>query len=287
MIVRNLVYPLFLRRGEVVASQSQRTMLIASAIALDLLDLASGAASSQPPTPDLSSAHTIASRNASQAGTRYVGYVSDPNGRGTVSLIISCGLTLILCVWSALHLNVPDQRATRVGRLWLSTKWVLAGIYSPELVLFAAWRQWSSARLLQKRVEQSCPGRVRRVGAAERLFGGTERTRNGWTMTHSYFACSGGFAFELDSLRGAVSPLDADDKGPRRFTLTAKGIAALAKCGELPLVAKEEIDDKSKANDLAKAAVIIQATWMMLQVLTRLIFSLPVTLLEVNTVAHV
>lgn len=74
---------------------------------------------------------------------------------------------------------------------------------------------------------------------------------------------------------------------PRRLTLTARGMAVLAKCGRLPHVRKEEIEDKSKANDLAKATVIIQATWMLIQVIGRLASKLPVTPLEVNVVAHV
>jgi len=41
-----------------------------------------------------------------------VGWVSDPNGRGTLSLIISCVVTFTLCVWSALHVNVPVHGST-------------------------------------------------------------------------------------------------------------------------------------------------------------------------------
>ncbi|KAI4112278.1 MAG: hypothetical protein LQ345_006548 [Seirophora villosa] len=45
--------------------------------------------------------------------------------------------------------------------------------------------------------------------------------------------------------------------------------------------------DKSKANNLAKVLVIVQASWLLIQVVGRLIAKLPVTVLEVNTVAHV
>ena len=81
--------------------------------------------------------------------------------------------------------------------------------------------------------------------------------------------------------------LEQETKQIRRLTLTAKGMAILAECGRLPHVEEAEIEDKSKANDLAKATVIVQATWMIVQVVGRLAFRLPVTLLEVNTVAHV
>lgn len=77
------------------------------------------------------------------------------------------------------------------------------------------------------------------------------------------------------------------ERCPRRLTLTARGVAFLAKCNRLPNVPEREILDKSKGNHLAKALVVIQAAWMFLQTLGRVIVGLPVTLLEVNTIAHV
>jgi hypothetical protein len=108
-----------------------------------------------------------------------------------------------------------------------------------------------------------------------------------WTRTHSFFACTGGFAFEIPDATRRKTPLFLPRSCPKRLTLTARGVAILAQCGRLPDVREEDIEDKSKANALAKSLVVVQALWMLLQVLGRLIARLPVTLLEVNTVAHV
>ena len=203
----------------------------------------------------------------------YVGYVGDTNRRGTLSLVLSCLLTLILCVWSALHLNVPQQKRSTIRTIWINVRWVFAGIYSPEMVVFAAWRQWCSARLLNDHV------------AALNQAKGTVVP---WSMTHSFFACAGGFAFELESLNGVIGGQSSkEEQRPVRLTLTARGMMLLADTGHLPVVERAVIDDKSKANNLAKAAVLVQATWMIIQVIGRLAARLPVTLLEVNTVAHV
>ena len=214
--------------------------------------------------------------------TEYVQYIGDPNGGGTLSLMISCVLTLILCVWSALHLNVPSYSQTALASVLTQARWIITGVYAPELVVFTAWRQWSSARLLSNLVEkQKQVGKQAHDAWNEGVISpGTSYLE--WTMTHSFFASTGGFAFE-----------NVDDKvqylpnGCERLTLTARGVAFLASCGHLPNVSKAEIADKSKANDVAKALVIIQASWMLLQVIGRLLASLPVTLLEVNTIAHV
>jgi len=61
----------------------------------------------------------------------------------------------------------------------------------------------------------------------------------------------------------------------------------LAQRGGIPDVSREDIEDKSKADALVKTLVLLQATWMLLLVIGRLLAHLPVTLLEVNTVAHV
>ncbi|KAK8102165.1 hypothetical protein PG984_015311 [Apiospora sp. TS-2023a] len=228
------------------------------------------------------------SASVNETATQIVGYVNDPDGRGTPSLIISCLLTLVLCVWSALHLNVPSQHATRLDICLLNLRWVIAGLYSPELVVFAAWRQWSSARILQKLVEDTMQRDEDGDATGSKGIDRRPKRRFEWTMTHSFFACSGGFALELDSLKQAMHDIPDSEKSPApRLTITARGMALLAKCGHLPDVDKQQIDDKSKANDLAKAAVLVQASWMLLQVIGRLGFHLPVTLLEVNTVAHV
>jgi len=222
------------------------------------------------------SAGSVSVSNSSE----YLGYVADPAGRGTPSLVISCVVTLTLCVWSALHLNVPFQGRTKPQEALLNLRWIVAGIYAPELVVFVAWRQWCSARLLQKLVDGAPKSEEATAPEGGRPFQ--------WTMAHSFFACTGGFALELDELADVTgSSGDHERKRPRRLTLTSRGMAVLAQSGKLPRVDKAEIEDKSKANDLAKATVIVQATWMIVQVIGRLAFQLPVTLLEVNTVAHV
>jgi hypothetical protein len=51
-------------------------------------------------------------------------------------------------------------------------------------------------------------------------------------------------------------------------------------------ISKKDLQDKSKANGLAKALVCLQASWFCVQCLVRVGQALPVTLLEINTFAH-
>jgi hypothetical protein len=94
----------------------------------------------------------ISSRDATNS--KIVGWVSDPNGRGTASLVISCLLTLGLCVWSALHLNIPAKGESR-REYWLRrVKWSICGVLIPEIVVLLAWRQWTSAGRLTNEVNK-------------------------------------------------------------------------------------------------------------------------------------
>lgn len=71
-------------------------------------------------------------------------------------------------------------------------------------------------------------------------------------------------------------------------TLTPAGAVLLIKLGILvPIQPIEAINDKSKADLLAKLLVCIQGIWMLAQALGRKITGLPLTLLELNTIMHV
>ena len=73
-----------------------------------------------------------------------------------------------------------------------------------------------------------------------------------------------------------------------RLTLTAEGVLFLAKHGvEIPWIAKEPIQDRSKADGLAKLLVCLQAGYMIIQCLGRLLAKLPISHLEINTLGHV
>jgi hypothetical protein len=98
-----------------------------------------------------------------------------------------------------------------------------------------------------------------------------------WTMTHSFFAGMGGYAIN--------TRCESSDKSGR-VAVRGDGILLLARQGHLPDLSMEMISDKSKADSLAKTLVCVQAGWLVVQCIARLVTGLPVTLLEVVTLAH-
>jgi hypothetical protein len=112
-----------------------------------------------------------------------------------------------------------------------------------------------------------------------------DSSKREWTITHSFFAASGGFAFDTSDLPEDQQFLPGSRE---RVTLTSEGLVFVAENAPwlIPNVSAESINDKSKANGLAKAIVCFQAAWFLAETIARLAQSLPISLLELNTFAH-
>jgi len=79
-----------------------------------------------------------------------------------------------------------------------------------------------------------------------------------WSFVHSFYAILGGFAFDLDETDSQLLSLPAGRS--HRLTVTPIGVLLLAECGLLPPVTAKNIEDKSKADGVAKALILLQAS---------------------------
>ncbi len=183
------------------------------------------------------------------------GWVDQPDNRGTFDIISSCFLTIFLCTWTCLHLNVPATKEGEWRPILRKFRWMMLTILGPEFaVAFAAGQRANAKRGLttMRGMGYSC-----------------------WTLRHSFYANMGGFV------------LQARDSTP--FPIHGLHLIYLLEKGylDLPEITSEEISDKSKANLLAKALVCLQTGWFMVQCFGRLAGSLPLTTLELVTISYV
>jgi|ERR1700733_14498236 hypothetical protein len=82
-------------------------------------------------------------------------WVGSPGGRGTWDLLYSCGFTILLCVYTAIHLNIPSPDDTKFT-FWLrKTKWVAIAILAPEVVVYTAFEQWLHAKQFLARLRKA------------------------------------------------------------------------------------------------------------------------------------
>ena len=185
--------------------------------------------------------------------TPMLGWVSQPDTRGTLDIVWSCASTIFVCAWVMLHLNVPAQKDSQIVRFTRKVKWFIVTLVQPEMILMFAFGQWSSAR-------RSCR-EMKEIGLA------------GWTLTHAFYAESGGFM-----LRATAYP---------PFPVNAKQMAYLFRNGYIdhPSITRDEIWDKSKADYFAKGIALIQSAWFVAQAVARGVSHLPMSLLELVTLA--
>ena len=75
-------------------------------------------------------------------------WVPEPRTRGTWAILYSCTFTIFLCVYTAIHMNVPRYGCGRVEVFLQRGKWVLVTLVSPEVALYSALSQCYEAYVL-------------------------------------------------------------------------------------------------------------------------------------------
>lgn len=180
------------------------------------------------------------------------GWVSQPDGRGTFDIVWSSLLTVFLCTWTVLCLNLPAKTDSYSRRMFRKFRWMLLAIIGPEFVLSFAIGQWASAKRSQKQFDMP-----------------------EWTMRHAFFADMGGFV------------LQPRESAP--FSINAKQLYWLVTNGYMPIPAVEDSDisDKSKADGFAKIFTISQVSWFLIETLGRAVQKLEITTLELSSIAIV
>lgn len=186
-----------------------------------------------------------------------VGWVSGPSTRGTMDIIWSSLLTVFICTWTAVCLNLPSPKDGQFQILCRRAKWMFWAIVSPELVLSVAIGQYASARRSVKRFRKL----------------GMEQDR--WSLRHGFYADMGGMLLQ--------------PKNSTPFLVNSRQLAYLVERQylECPKITQDEIWDKSKTDTLARLLSLGQATWLMIQLFGRFILKLPTTTLELSAGAIV
>lgn len=134
----------------------------------------------------------------------------------------------------------------------------LVAVMAPEWILAWAMQQWIVANQIAKR-------------------GG-----EGWTRNHGFFILMGGFhAFTRKETEDPIR-----NPGDPCYPLDQKSVVTLVEHGHIELPLEEEIQDRSKTDWLAKILVMLQISWFMAQCIARGASRLPLSELEVLTLAY-
>ena len=226
-------------------------------------------------------------------------WVSPPNTRGTSDILYTCIVTIVLCVYTAVHLNIPPP-GERFYWQWLRrAKWTAFGIFAPEIVLFTALQQFQEARGLaaflnreeekqhsDTRPPQRSPLYLSMLDWCSDMYitlfpdstGAISKKKSG------SFDLRYGFFVQMGGLRANVESLIHEHES---MCLEASVLKHLARRGAFFHIDQRSIDDRSKADSFAKLVVCVQVSWMLVQSVTRAFSSYSLTLLEIHTFVHV
>lgn len=208
--------------------------------------------------------------------TERSGWVDESNTRDTFGILSSCMATTVLCVWTALDLNIPSL-GKRDGA---DTAAQGSGEKQAGFFLVCWLLIWSSIqRGISTQTLAKCY-HVRRdsISSKEHIEPRSEDPGTKWTMVHALYAVMGEFVLKASAASDFL-PGKAD-----RMTLTGSGVRYMLEHQPnlLPHVTEDHIFDKSEPSAFAKTLVCIQVVWFILQCITRLAASLPISLLEVH-----
>ncbi|KAG2343482.1 hypothetical protein BDR05DRAFT_299947 [Suillus weaverae] len=212
-------------------------------------------------------------------------------------IIWSCAATLFACTWTAIHPNIQGMDEGRFTVLSRRLGIMTVALVAPELMITWATVQFLSARdttkafndtfarLHQARSDHPDTGEY--IATLFSEFPTSDRTNSphlsaphvasrafrGWTVTHGFFAWMGGFMLYVnDKPLATLRPNELE-----RFVCEGSV--------EMPIIVEADIDDRSKGDALSKGIAILQLAWFVLQLVARYVQNLPMTLLELETLA--
>ncbi|KAG2069409.1 hypothetical protein BDR04DRAFT_690918 [Suillus decipiens] len=241
--------------------------------------------------------------------------------RTMASIVSSSVLTLFACIYSAVHPNIPSPKDSPLVILRRRLGIIIMALIAPELIVTWAMRQWISAYRVTRQFKESGYFEISRAqeesknhgsiaATAERYVEGYDSTRfliahpkdstpgyggthalvrpfkklletyvleqsedYTWTQKHSFFVLMGGFMlYENDKPCHALQPDQVLELIRNR-------------CIDVPALTENQIHDRSKGNAISKGLIMLQVVWFIMQLITRHIYNLEITQLEVGTLA--
>ena len=222
------------------------------------------------------------------------------------NIIWSCLVTIFSCTWVAVHPNIPCPKE-REANSWIERcilnpllsfaehrlPLFICALLVPEYILAWAIRQFLRAREIAKREFELL------VKILSIVINNSYLER-GWSTTHGFFIIMGGFhLFEHGSKETSnddkfilhkddtlLHPLTARDLYNYGLRLNGTTMRTDIDFSSFRVPTEAEIKDRGKSDWLAKSLVLLQTSWFVMQCIARAHKHLPVTHLEIVTLAY-
>lgn len=222
--------------------------------------------------------------------TALLSWQLEGNGRSTWDILWPCLTTIFACTWTILHFNVwPRNMSSR--QVWLSQlRTGIIAILTPELIFWVAAQQGTAVKRLRKACNVA--QKERDSAVAELRLWLSEHTRpleqaqdlphidlhpvnTEWSLPQCFCIVSNGLAIQTQ---------DKWIYTVQFMAMKAFIQAGIFHCSDFR---DQDIDDRAKADPFAKGFAILQSTWLLCNIIARWAANLPVSPIELSTVAYV
>ena len=209
---------------------------------------------------------TNSTSNGTASTSGHLGWTQTPNVRGSIDIIYTCIAIFFLGAWNVLHLNIPTALDTQRTIFFRKLKWMFIALCVPELVTGIAFNQWRFAWNIRRNLKN-----------------------RSWAQ--AWFFVSGGLRHSLPYIpepNETVQKPDLWEPRVLRFCSQDGSVALHPQALEsITLPDPEKIIAENKSDSLAKLIIIVQVTWFAAQIISRAGEKLPISQLEIGTVAFV
>lgn len=219
------------------------------------------------------------------------GWQFDGTTRSTWDITWGCLSTIFACTWTTLHRDVPARNTSnsriRFGKFVV----FLVALLAPELVTRQAIEELKRATSTaaccnsnqvrrDRQTDEPAETAIHRsIKLTAQAQGDAEFTLKPpqirWTIAQGYCINMDGLALRTED--GWICTLE-----PEQAQVLIE--AGIIRCSDFR---DRDIQDRAKADAFAKAITILQSTWSTINIVARAAYRLPISPLELSTVAYV
>ncbi|KAI5817918.1 hypothetical protein BZA77DRAFT_365955 [Pyronema omphalodes] len=227
-------------------------------------------------------------------------FASEPRGRGTVGILLSCTFTFVFCIWTVVHPNIIAD-STLWSRVFYKATMMIIAVINPEGLVISAYGQWQDARRLNKAIIKYFEN-IQSQGSNHNCATMHKKRREWLGMDGAFFVVMGGFVIDTsecvsreniasETMRKLVDVRDRSEDSRFTATLTPAGFLQYLNQGyfdfDNPPFQRTQIADKGKASNIAKVLSASQAGWLLIQSAARWAAGLRLSLLEIHIIIQV
>ena len=194
-------------------------------------------------------------------------------------------MTIFSCTWVAVHPNVPcpEKQNPVLSFAGHRLPLFICALLVPEYVLAWAIRQFLRARQIANEDKSN----FKTFSYIFTILSNSLLERQ-WSTTHGFFMIMGGFHLFERNHKGTGEDnrnISQEDDKPLH-PLRARDLEDCNGYESFIMPTKAEIQDRGKSDWLAKSLVLLQTSWFIMQCIARAREHLPVTHLEIVTLAY-